>query len=409
MAWHVARVPDGLLMSGADVTQMRALEKELHNAQKLEALGTLARGVAHDFNNILSAILGYAELSQAEMTKSSPAHDYQEKIAASVERAREIIKGILTFGQVTKGVPRAIDLSKTVEEALQLVHPVLPSNVSLSAQLDDSGELVLADAAQVIQVVLNLCTNAVQSIGQEPGSVTVTTAPVDLDIDESRSLLLANPGRHLKICVADSGPGMDEQTQARVFEPYFTTRSPGEGSGLGLSVVHGIVTQLQGAIRLESAVGQGTRFEIFIPRFEGDVEPELEHREVPDEVNGEGTVLLVDDEEDIIRTISGLLASTGYDVISAGSGEEAIDIIANTAIDILITDQTMRGVLGQDVAAMAKKARPDLPVIMMSGTVRPATEHIDGFISKPFTRSQLLSQIESVLEPRDAEVDQSLR
>lgn len=398
VAWHVARITGGLLMSGTDVTQMRVLEHELHKSQKLEALGTLSRGVAHDFNNILSAILGYAELSRSELAADSPARAYQEKIGASVERAREIIKGILTFGQVTRGSRKPTDLSVTVGEALQLVHPVLPPNISLIEALDDGGELVLADPAQIIQVVLNLCTNAIQSMGEAPGNVTVSTELLDLDIETSRSLLLAHPGRYLLISVADTGPGMDEQVQARVFEPYFTTRAPGEGSGLGLSVVHGIVTQLDGAVRLQSAIGEGSRFDIYLPRYEGDIKPRqaLDDAET-ENVAGEGTVLLVDDEEDILSTLTGLLESAGFTVVCVSSGEEAIEKIVSTEYDLLITDQTMRGIRGQDVAARARSEHPDLPIILMSGAVQPSCEHVDHFIGKPFTRAQLLSVVNTLL------------
>ncbi|MEM1434234.1 MAG: two-component regulator propeller domain-containing protein [Pseudomonadota bacterium] len=398
IAWHVVRLADGLLLSGTDVTQVRALETELQNAQKLEALGTLARGVAHDFNNILSAILGHAELSQMVLPDDHPAQGYQKRIGASVDRAREIIKGILTFGRVSKGTPRLLDLSSTVVEALQLVFPVLPDKVSLAEQLDGNHTTVLADAAQVIQVILNLCTNAIQSIGDASGSIVVSTQPVDLDAEQSHPLMLAKAGRYVLLSVSDDGPGMDEQVQARAFEPYFTTRPPGEGSGLGLSVVHGIVTELRGAIRVHSAPGRGTRFDVYLPYHEGAVAPIEEPAFAPAPQGAvQATVLLVDDEEDIVKTIAGLLEHTGYEVIRAGSGEEAMAFIARAKIDLMITDQTMRGARGQDVAAMAKAARPDLPVILMSGAVRPETDAIDGFIGKPFTRRQLLAQIDEVL------------
>ncbi|MCB1685019.1 MAG: PAS domain-containing protein, partial [Pseudomonadales bacterium] len=271
IAWHTIPLPAGegmaagILISGTDVTQVRNLERQLRDAQKMEALGTMARGVAHDFNNILSSILGYAELSLAELDSSSRARDYLRKLETSVDRARELVQGILTFGRGNPRRPKPVSVAGAVAEALQLLKPVLGERVRIEDVLDPESGAVLADPTQLLQVVLNLGTNAGQAMGEKGGVLQVRVQPHDVDIEKARSTAVLAPGSHVKITVADNGPGMDDFTLARIFDPFFTTRRREEGTGLGLAVVHGIVTQLRGYVEVESEVGRGSTFTIYLP------------------------------------------------------------------------------------------------------------------------------------------------
>lgn len=407
IAWQSIRLPEGdgggLLISGTDVTQVRDLERQLRDAQKMEALGTLARGVAHDFNNILSAILGYTELSRADIDPQNPAQEHLKHISASVTRARDLIQRILTFGRVAALHPRTVSVADAIADAIQLVRPVLPREVHLSTRLEPQCGMILADPSQLVQIVLNLCTNAAQSMSARGGTLEVFLSRCHVDEETARRLTLARAGSYARLRVVDTGPGMDAYTLSRIFEPFFTTREQGEGTGLGLAVVHGIVGSLNGSIDVRSTVGEGTRFDVYFPHLADAQYTQISGITVSTEApEGIETVLFVDDEKAIATIAARGLGALGYQVITAHDAAQALEKFASAqdAIDIVVTDQTMPGIHGEELARILKEQAPNLPVVLISGADHPSGPHIDGFVAKPFTTEQLAHSIRQALNAR---------
>jgi PAS domain S-box-containing protein len=409
IAWHSIaapamddddRAPGGVLISGTDVTQMRNLERQLRDAQKMEALGTLARGVAHDFNNILSSILGYAELSLADVRDPSRVTGYLEKLESSVNRARDLVARILTFGRGSGQVLEPVYVQSAVREALELLQPVLASNISLQESLSAETGAVLADPTQLVQVVLNLCTNAAQAMSLKGGRLSVEVAPHEIGIEEARSMVVLVPGSYVRLTVSDTGPGMDDYTLDRIFDPFFTTRTRDEGTGLGLAVVHGIVTQLHGSVQVFSAPDEGTRFDVYLPRCT-DLPADSPQDPARDRaaLRGQETILFVDDEPSVRAIGEESLGLLGYRVLTAADGEQALAKLREHTdeIDVVVTDQTMPNLLGHQLAEAIKLERADLPVVLMSGAGRPVTDAVDCFVDKPFTLPALAQAVRSVL------------
>jgi len=406
IAWHTITTPPvddegepgGLLISGTDVTQIRNLEQQLRDAQKMEALGTLARGVAHDFNNILSSILGYAELSMSQLHDTDKVAEYLEKLESSVGRARDLIARILAFGRGGGQAPRPVRVQDAAVEALELLKPVLPANIRVEDCLELDAGAVLADPTQLVQVVLNLCTNAAQALNESGGVLRVEVCGHHVGIEEARSSAVLVPGPHVRLSVIDNGPGMDDFTLSRIFDPFFTTRTRDEGTGLGLAVVHGIVTQLHGTVRVYSEPGEGARFDVFLPCSGEAIPAPIEPAGSSDEgVVGSGTVLFVDDEPAVRAIGEEALTRMGYRVLTAGDGAAALEIFETAAdeIDVVVTDQTMPAMLGHKLAERLK-ARRDVPVVLMSGAGRPVTDAVDVFVEKPFSLAALGRAVRSV-------------
>ena len=406
IAWHTIslpatdEMPAGILISGGDVTQVRNLERLLRDAQKMEALGTMARGVAHDFNNILSSILGYAELSLAELETSSRASDYLRKLETSVDRARELVHGVLTFGRGSPRAPQPVKVADAVAEALQLLKPVLGAAVRIDDSLDPECGAVLADPTQLLQVVLNLGTNAGQAMGEAGGVLRVSVDAHEVDIEQARSTAVLVPGPHVKIVVSDNGPGMDDFTLARIFDPFFTTRRREEGTGLGLAVVHGIVTQLKGFIEVTSEPGQGSSFTIYLPCCEEDAVDRPGKVELAvAAVSGTETVLFVDDEPAVRAIAEEALTKLGYRVFTAADGPSALELFEQIGerLDLVITDETMPVMPGHQLIRVLSERRPTLPVILMSGGGRPPDVQVQHFMDKPFTLNALARAVRNVL------------
>lgn len=413
IAWHTIAAPQmddeadaaetgGLLISGTDVTQMRALEGQLRDAQKMEALGTLARGVAHDFNNILSSILGYAQLSRAAVADSGEAEDYFDKLESSVDRARDLVARILTFGRGGGQPPQPVRVEASVREAVELLRPVLPANIVLETSLPERSGAVLADPTQLVQVVLNLCTNAAQAMSNDGGVLNIVVCDYTVGIEEARSLSALTPGAHVRISVSDTGPGMDDFTLSRIFDPFFTTRIRDEGTGLGLAQVHGIVSQLRGTVQVFSEPGKGARFDIYLPCCsEQPLESPAEESE-PASVHGNETVLFVDDEAPVRAIAEEALTNLGYRVLLAEDGRAGLALFLQhqDEIDVVITDQTMPNMLGHKLAEQIKNRRDSVPVILMSGAGPNKQEHVDKFVEKPFTLTGLGQAVREVLAER---------
>lgn len=415
IAWHVVALPAdedhpaGLLVSGMDQTQERSLERQVREAQKLEALGTLSRGIAHDFNNILSAILGFSEMMRRHITGRSQLAGYLDGLELSVERARGLISSILTFGRQSQqdAVPTLVQ--NLVAEVLHLLRPSVAPGTAVVAQCDERAPPVSADPTQLHQLVMNLATNALQAMGERGGTLTIAVSTRDVSREEARARSNLRPGRHVALEVEDTGPGMDAFTQTRMFEPFFTTKGPSGGTGLGLSVVHGLVTQMGGDIDVDSREGRGTRIVILLPACGEVAAPGPADAAEPSSdlaAPGEGErVMLVDDEPLLVALGTAILESLGYQVLGAGSGAEALELLQGDGpVDVIITDQNMPGMSGLELAAAVRGSHPGVPVILMSGAHDTGSNSsgVDAALAKPFKQRELARTIRLVLERRAA-------
>jgi PAS domain S-box-containing protein len=365
---------------GRNVTEQRAadearriLEAQLRESQKLEAVGVLAGGIAHDFNNIVAGILGNAQLALADLEAPHPASGSIEQIRKAGLRAREMVQQILTFARRRPRQLAMFDLHGLVAETLGLLRSTLPPRVTLRASLPEQALLVCADATQLEQVLINLATNAWQAMEGASGSIVIGAEEVWIDEDASMVPAGVCPGRHVHLYVQDDGPGMDEATRQRVFEPFFTTKPEGQGTGLGLAVVHGIVTGHGGAVTLESAPGAGSTFHVWLPVGAGTataaVEPAVPAKEVAD---GAGRrVLYIDDDEIMAVMVPRLLEKAGYRVQAFCDAAEAVRRCLGdpAAFDVVVTDLNMPGLSGLEVARLLSAARPDLPILLGSGNL----------------------------------------
>jgi PAS domain S-box-containing protein len=381
----IARDADGrpLRMVGThtDITelkqaeaQQRALEAQLRESQKMEAIGTLAGGVAHDFNNLLAAILGNLALARED---AGPDHAAQESLAEihrAAIRARQLVQQILAFSRRQTQELQRQPLTPLVDEALRLMRSLLPASVRLNVQLAPTPLPVLADATQVQQVLMNLCTNAWQALGTRPGDITVALEAVEVDASLALRLGHLPPGAYARLSVADNGPGMDEATQRRVFEPFFTTKAPGSGTGLGLSVVHGIVKAHQGAIDLRSTPGEGSRFDVYLPLTSGcpAAEPPAPAAAPAAAPALPGRhIVYVDDYEALVHLAGRLLRKHGHRVSTFSSGEAALAWLCTSdePVDLWVTDQNMPGMSGVELAQAVHALRPGLRIAIVSGHV----------------------------------------
>ncbi|MEO5353511.1 MAG: GAF domain-containing protein [Magnetococcus sp. XQGC-1] len=356
-----------------DVTQQGQMEAQLRQAQKMEAIGTLAGGIAHDFNNILGVIIGYTELVLAKLVSEQQEHqDLQEVLTASL-RARDLVAQLLAFSRQTDWESGIIDLVPMVKEVARFLRAVTPANVKLTVALQEGDITLLGHPSQIHQILMNLCTNAMQAVRRRDGGEVVIGLEVLLIPDlEAQELLLA-PGRHALLTVRDNGEGIPEQNLERIFDPFFTTKGVGEGTGLGLSVVHGHVSVLHGRILVESRVGSGSTFRVYLP-LEEVVE---ERRKTPRPASGLAAlglrVLLVDDEPQLNRVLAGHLAALGCQSVSAANAAEGVALLeANPGgFDLVITDQTMPDATGEQFLRLLRQREPELPVVLTSGYQLP--------------------------------------
>ncbi|MBI5542493.1 MAG: PAS domain S-box protein [Deltaproteobacteria bacterium] len=350
-----------------DVTEQRRLERQLRQSQKMEALGTLAGGIAHDFNNILAAIMGFTTLAQSQLPEDHPARpDLQEVVTAS-QRARDLVKQILAFSRRTEHRLSPLQVSVLAKEALKLLRATLPSTIAIRSQLAAKDDFVLGDPTQIHQIVMNLCTNAAQAMRERGGVLSVCCEVLHADALLAASVTGLRAGPYVRIRVQDTGHGMDAGTLERVFEPYFTTKMAGDGTGLGLPVVHGIVLQSGGAISVTSEPGLGTTVDVWLPR----------HLEEPPAVvtapssapRGIGRILFVDDEPPLARLGKQILEGLGYQVVSLSNPSDALDLFEEKpeAFDLVVTDQTMPHVTGLTLAREIHEVRPELPILLCTG------------------------------------------
>ncbi|MCH8953782.1 PAS domain S-box protein [candidate division KSB1 bacterium] len=384
----------------------KQLEEQLRQAQKMETLGTLAGGIAHDFNNILQAIRGYADMSMDEVPPKSQAHADLQEVMKATNRGKKIVQKILAFSRREAHEPRPLRIHPIVREALNLLRATLPTTIDLRQELKRECGTVLGDSGQIHQVVMNLCTNSFQAMRKNGGVLMVSLEKVVSDDEFLQSHPKLNEQEYVQLTVSDTGEGMDQTTMARIFEPFFTTKNRGEGTGLGLSVVHGIVTSHKGDIIVESEPGQGTTFRVYFPVIESAAE---KARKSDGKIaGGHERVLLVDDDRVVISVIKRLLDRSGYDVTTRSGGVESLETFRAHPddFDLVITDQTMPKMTGMKLAGELLNIRPDLPIILISGFGDEVTEKsarargIKEFILKPVSREDLSKAVRRVIDEK---------
>jgi PAS domain S-box-containing protein len=404
-----ARRPTRTVGASIDVTsrkraqeERQQLENRLRQSQKLEAMGTLAGGIAHDFNNILAIILGSAEMARFDLAPGSDAARDVERIREASERAKELVAQILTFSRRTETRPVSCDVRPILKEALRFLRSSLPTSIEIREQVGAVGSVVV-DPTQLHQVVMNLGTNAFHAMEERGGLLEVSMSEVKIgETDAARSGLAA--GSYAKLTVSDTGTGIPTEARDRIFEPYFTTKEAGKGTGLGLATVHGIVTAAGGAVRVHSELGIGTTFDVYLPIAIGGAERPVASEAGP--ARGTERVLLVDDELMVVATQQKVLESLGYRVKAMTDSEAALAAFREDPqhFDLLVSDLTMPGLSGEALARAVLTVRPDLPVLLCSGfsdgvvAERVMALGVRGVLGKPVSRADFAREIRRALD-----------
>ncbi len=387
-----------------DVTERKQIEHELRQSQKMEAVGTLAGGIAHDFNNILAAILGYAELTLASAEQGTELYTNLENILKAGERAADLVRQILTFSRQAETEKKPLQMSVIVEEALTLLRSSLPATIQIQKNFEDNLHNILADATQIHQIVINLCANAAHAMRHHGGILEVSLENVALNTGALAPYEDLPAGAYLKLTVSDAGHGMTPDIMDSIFDPYFTTKEPGQGTGMGLAVVHGIVKGNHGGITVQSEPEIGSTFNIYLPAI--DVQPKVEPELSEPLPSGSERILFIDDDPHLVEIIQEILESLGYTVVTVTSGIEALDLFRSDSqkFDLVITDMTMPKMTGDQLSKELLKIRNDIPIILCTGyndmiSSRKAKEiGIREFLMKPLVTRELAHVIRKVLD-----------
>ncbi len=382
------------------------LERQLRQAQKVEAIGTLAGGIAHDFNNILTAILGYAQVVQESLPKESDAWQCQHEVLRAGKRAKELVRQILTFSRKTEQDMQPLQIQLIVKEAIKLLRASIPSTIMIQESINPECGAVLADPTQVHQVMMNLCTNAFYAMRETGGVLKVSVDMVQLPQEKLSNNITLTAGQYLRMAISDTGCGITKENCEKIFEPYFTTKPKGEGTGLGLSVVHGIVKNHQGDITVYSEIHKGTTFQVYLPLMatgQAEEQKELAEQVIP---GGNERILVVDDEPQLAILINKLLTTLGYEVKSLTSSVDALEILRKKSgsFDLLITDLTMPYLTGKQLAKHLRVSGIEIPIILCTGFSNEINnEHgeqqeINGYLLKPIIKRDLALAVRKTLD-----------
>jgi len=388
-----------------DVTDRVLLESQLLQAQKMEAIGQLAGGVAHDFNNMLTGITGYAQLLLRAVDGDAQRSDLQQILELST-RAADLTQQLLAFSRRQQLEQIPVDLNNLIGSTLKMLRRLIPEDIEVEFDGADALQAVMADSGQIVQVLMNLAVNARDAM-PSGGKLIIETADVELDGDYADAHLDVDPGRYVMMSISDNGVGMDEATRKHIFEPFFTTKGTGEGTGLGLATVYGIVKQHGGHINVYSEPGVGTAFKVYLPASELAASEREGAPEGPSKLPEIATVLLVEDEEAVREIVERTLGNIGCHVLSAGRSSEALQLYESTEqrIDLLLTDVVMPGGLGTDLYGELRALDPDLKVVFMSGYPDRGAMHLTDlpagsmFLRKPFSPSKLAEYVRQILTP----------
>jgi signal transduction histidine kinase/ActR/RegA family two-component response regulator len=405
-----------------DISERRRVELEranllgqFHQAQKMEAIGRLAGGIAHDFNNVLAAVLGYADLALYDLPPDSPAATNVQQVLKAGRRGKTLVRQILAFSRREERVERSLRLDQVLDEVMDLLAATLPRSVEIERRVAAPGSVVHGDEAEMHQLIMNLCVNAAQAIGERRGHITVELDRVEIGHDGGESVRMTEtrlvagtltPGGYVRLAVTDTGIGMDEDSVSHMFEPFFTTKPKGEGTGLGLAAVHGIVTGKRGAIAIRTAPGRGTRIEIYLPRSEE--EPERAGTARQGAAAAGERVLFVDDEPDLTHIGRQYLERLGYRCDTMSSAAAALSAFRSEPDrwSLVITDQMMPGMTGEKMACEMLAIRPDLPIIVCTGfgdTITAESAKASGirdFVMKPVSGRELAEVVSRLLQTR---------
>jgi PAS domain S-box-containing protein len=404
--WAMVHLSDGTAIGiGQDVTGRKLLEEQFLQAQKMEAVGQLAGGIAHDLNNLLTAISGYGELAMAKLHAGDPLRHDIEEIRKAGGRAASLTRQLLAFSRKQILQPVVFNLNSVVSEMEKMLRRIIGEHIEMRIALEPGLGNVKADPGQIGQVLMNLAVNARDAM-PKGGRLTIETRNVHLDEEYARRHIAVRPGPYVMLEVTDTGTGMDEQTQKRIFDPFFTTKEVGKGTGLGLSTVYGIVKQSGGNIWVFSEVGKGTAFKIYLPHVEESIPARKPGREPKEALEGSETILLAEDEEMLRTLVSRVLQGYGYQVLEAANGPAALRICEGhrEPIHLLLTDAIMPGMSGRELAQRVALLRPETKVLYMSGYADDVISHhgiLDAdipFLEKPFTPDVLARKVREVLE-----------
>ncbi len=399
-------LPKQIRLVISDISEQKNLEDQLRQAQKLEAIGTLAGGIAHDFNNILASMIGFADLALDDARENIDLQDKLHEILAGGKRAKLLVQQILTFSHKSPQKQAPLRLDTLVQETAGLIRSILPATIRIEVGVHAEMDLwVTGNESQIHQVLMNLCTNAAQAIEPVSGQLTITLEDYVSDHSHADHYLNLPAGNYVKLSVSDTGAGMTPATLERIFEPYFSTKDPDKGSGMGLSVVSGIVEAHNGHIFVVSQVQQGTTFSVYWPRLENP--PHVQLKQTPLMLpTGCERILFVDDEFAIRKLMEMVLEKLGYAVSNAADGLQALELFraAPLRFDLVISDMTMPDMTGDQLVVELKKIRPDLPVIICTGYGKSMSEElseqigVNAFLGKPVNKEELARTIRKVLD-----------
>jgi signal transduction histidine kinase/ActR/RegA family two-component response regulator len=387
--------------------ERKAMLRQLHQARKMEAIGVLAGGVAHDFNNILGIILGNAELAINDIAPSNPVAQNLKEIRTASLRAKEVIRQLLSFSRKTEVQMAPVDIIPVIEESVSLMRASIPTNIAIMQDLAGDCGAIVADPTQIHQVIINLCTNAAHAMEDTGGTVHVEASRIQLMDNDAAPHPELKPGAYIQLTVNDTGSGIAPDIKRRIFDPYFTTKDVGKGSGMGLAVVHGIVKSHGGAISIESEPGRGSKFTLLFPAVEGE-HPMVTHKPIS-VTNGCEKILMIDDEASLLQTASCFLERHGYRVISTTDPGAALDLFGKNPndFDLVVTDMAMPKITGVELAGKILQMRSDIPIILCSGyseTINASKAKglgIRRYIEKPIKLSELAANIRDVIDSVD--------
>lgn len=384
--------------------QKAKVNEHLQHVQRLDSLGTLAGGIAHDFNNILSAIFGYTELTKLSCSDNEKVQHYLDQLHSASLRAKNLVQQILNFSRQSDSEMHPIDISRVVNEALNLIRATVPTTIEISKNVPSDLGVVVANETQLHQIMMNLCTNAFHAIGNESGSIDVDLTTTTISANDGINYPDLDPGDYLKLIITDSGSGIPAGIMPKIFDPYFTTKVPGEGTGLGLSTVHGIVKNHRGSIRVYSEQSRGTSFQIFLPLVES--KPEETDYSAEQLPHGTETILFVDDEKLLLEIGKELLESLGYRVETRASSIDALEAfrVQPAKYDLVVSDMTMPKMSGEQLAVEIKAIKPNSPIILCTGfSTRLNSEKlmkigIAKVLMKPVTMNELAVNVRLALD-----------
>jgi PAS domain S-box-containing protein len=385
-----------------DISEQLKLEEQLRQSHKMEAIGTLAGGVAHDFNNMLAIIIGNAELALDDTPESDGIRHNLDAIFKAAKRGRDLVKQILTFSRKSEQQQKNQHLTPLIEESFKLLRASIPSTIEMKLAINTKSDVARVNEAQFQQIIVNLCSNAAHAMQEKGGLLEISLEDERLHLDDSPD---SPPRRYLKLTVNDTGIGMGEEIKKRIFDPFFTTKGPGEGTGMGLAVVYGIVEAHNGIITVHSEPDKGSTFSVFLPKTQSSAAPRTE-ASGSDIAGGEERLMFIDDEDGIIEMARPMLERLGYKVVSFNDPEAALDAFVKAPgdFDLIITDQTMPKMTGVALAGKLKAVRPDIPVMLCTGYSQTVSAKeakargIEGYVMKPLARKELAEAIRKVLD-----------